>query len=105
MMVLLNFWLSQLPSWSGPPARADHFLLLFSLNSSNKQKGKKLGELLLVDALQRALNTSMQVASLAVIAEALDEDAMSFYLKYGFQPFRQNPMKLYLPMKSIEDLP
>lgn len=78
--------------------------LLGRLAVDNKQKGKKLGELLLVDALQRALNTSMQVASLAVIVEALDEDAISFYLKYGFQPFRQNPMKLYLPMKSIEDL-
>ncbi|MEG4169573.1 MULTISPECIES: hypothetical protein [unclassified Microcoleus] len=45
-----------------------------------------------------------QVASLAVIAEALDEPAANFYQKYGFQKFKQNPMKLYLPMKSVEEL-
>jgi hypothetical protein len=44
------------------------------------------------------------VASLAVIAEALDDIVLSFYMKYGFQQFRQEPMKLYLPMKLIEAL-
>jgi len=44
----------------------------------------------------------MQIASLAVIAEALDEEAANFYIKYGFQRFKQEPLKLYLPMKSIE---
>ncbi len=38
------------------------------------------------------------------IAEALDEKALSFYIKYGFQSFKQEPMKLYLPMKSVAEL-
>jgi hypothetical protein len=59
---------------------------------------------MLVDALKKALNASAQVASLAVIAEALDEVALNFYIKYGFGQFRQHPMKLYLPMKSVEEL-
>jgi hypothetical protein len=59
---------------------------------------------MLVDALKRVLNLSTQVTSLAVIAEALDEKALNFYLKYGFQQFRQDPLKLYLPMKSVEEL-
>jgi predicted GNAT family N-acyltransferase len=67
----------------------------------NRHKGKRFGELMLVDALQKALNASIQVASLAVIAEALDDKAVSFYIKYGFRQFKQEPMKLYLPMKSI----
>ncbi len=56
---------------------------------------------MLVDALKKSLEASRQVASLAVIAEALDESAVDFYMKHGFQPFRQNPMNLYLPMKSV----
>lgn len=78
--------------------------LLGRLAVDNKQKGKRFGELMLVDALLRAFNASAQIASLAVIAEALDEKALNFYIKYGFQKFRQNPMKLYLPMKSVEEL-
>ena len=78
--------------------------LLGRLAVDNRQQGKQFGELMLVDALRRALNASAQVASLAVIAEALDERALNFYIKYGFQQFRQNPMKLYFPMKSVKEL-
>lgn len=78
--------------------------LLGRLAVDDRQKGKRFGELMLVDALKKALNASTQVASLAVIAKALDKRALNFYIKYGFQQFRQDPMKLYLPMKSVEEL-
>jgi predicted GNAT family N-acyltransferase len=78
--------------------------LLGRLAVDQNQKGQRLGELLLIDALKRSLNVSKQVASLAVIAEAIDQNAVNFYTKYGFQPFQENPMKLYLPMSSIENL-
>ena len=78
--------------------------LLGRLAVDGRQKSKRFGELMLVDALKRVLKVSTQVASLAVIAEALDEVALNFYLKYGFQQFRQDTMKLYFPMKSVEEL-
>jgi GNAT superfamily N-acetyltransferase len=78
--------------------------LLSRLAVDNAQRGKGFGELMLVDALKRAFNASIQVASLVVIAEALDENAANFYMKYGFQPFKQDSMKFYLPVKSIEQL-
>lgn len=55
--------------------------LLGRLGVDNSQKGKRLGELMLVDALKKSLDVAMQVASVAVIAEALDEEAASFYLQ------------------------
>jgi predicted GNAT family N-acyltransferase len=78
--------------------------LLGRLAVDNNQKGKRLGELLLIDALRKSLEAATQVASLAVIVEALDESALSFYTKYGFQSFKQEPIKLYLPMKFVEEL-
>lgn len=78
--------------------------LLGRLAVDNSQKGKRFGELMLIDALKKSLDTTTQVASVAVIAEALDEEALSFYIKYGFQQFRLESMKLYLPMKSVEEL-
>ncbi|MBJ7898885.1 MAG: GNAT family N-acetyltransferase [Cyanobacteria bacterium RI_101] len=78
--------------------------LLGRLAVDHRHKGRGLGELMLVDALKRSFKASEQVASLAVIAEALDESVLDFYINYGFQQFKQNPMKLYLPMKSVEKL-
>jgi len=78
--------------------------LLGRLAVDNHQKGQGFGELLLIDALKKSLDTSKQVASLSVIADALNERALSFYVKYGFRQFNQEPMKLYLPMRSIEEL-
>jgi predicted GNAT family N-acyltransferase len=87
---------NRLPRYPRLPAT-----LLGRLAVDNRHKGKGYGELMLVDALIKALNASVQVASLAVIAEALDEKGVNFYIKYGFRQFKHEPMKLYLPMKSI----
>jgi predicted GNAT family N-acyltransferase len=97
--VLDKTFAKHLPRYPQLPAT-----LLGRLAVDDRQKGKRFGELMLVDALKKSLNASTKVASLAVIAEALDQVALNFYLKYGFQQFKQDPMKLYLPMKSVEEL-
>ncbi|MEO0458103.1 MAG: GNAT family N-acetyltransferase [Cyanobacteria bacterium P01_A01_bin.114] len=89
----------RLPRYPALPAT-----LLGRLAIDNHQKGKGLGELLLMDALRKSLAATTQVASVAVIAEALNETALTFYLKYGFQSFNQEPMQLYLPMKTVAAL-
>jgi predicted GNAT family N-acyltransferase len=78
--------------------------LLGRLAVDSGQRGKRFGELLLLNALKRSLQASQQVGSLALVAEALDDRAAEFYLKYGFEQFTDQPLKLYFPMKSIESL-
>jgi len=78
--------------------------LLGRLAVDRHYRGQHLGELMLIDALKKALAATRTVASLAIISEAIDETAANFYRKYGFQEFKQNPRKLYLPMKSIREL-
>ncbi len=97
--VLDESFAKRLPRYPSLPAT-----LLGRLAVDDSQQGKRLGELLLLDALKKSLDTSQHIASLAVIAEALDEKALSFYIKYGFQAFQQEPVKLYLPMKSVAEL-
>jgi hypothetical protein len=63
-----------------------------------------IGGILLVDALKRALENSGQVASWAVIVDAIDEEAGRFYRRYGFIPFPNHPSRLFLPMKSIQKM-
>lgn len=68
-------------------------------------KGKRLGELVLLDALHRSLQASQLVASFAVFVDAKDEDAARFYRKYAFLELPEDGLKLFLPMRTIERLP
>lgn len=62
-----------------------------------------IGETLLLDALYRSYVTSEQIGSIAVLVDALNQRASSFYEHYGFIPF-QSQNRLFLPMKTIGQL-
>ena len=64
-------------------------------------QGQGIGSTLLMDALYRSLEASKNIASFAVVVDALHEQAKNFYLHYGFTPFEEYPLKLFLPMKTI----
>ena len=63
-----------------------------------------MGELLLVDALRRALEMSSEIASAAVVVDAKDDNAHKFYQDFGFIPFPDSKKRLFLPMLTIEKL-
>ena len=66
-----------------------------------KYHNQHLGRLMLINALKRAYQTTEQIASIAVVVDAIDNNAAKFYQKYGFTPFASQPTKLYLSMKAI----
>jgi predicted N-acetyltransferase YhbS len=78
--------------------------LLGRLARSLDQKGKGIGEILLVDALKKALQNNAVVASWTVVVDAKDDNASAFYKRFGFLEFPSTPKRLFLPMKSIEQL-
>ena len=65
---------------------------------------RRLGETLLIHALRSAQRASRIVGIYAVVVNALDESARSFYMKYGFEQLTDDRLHLYLPMKTIERL-
>ena len=89
----------RLPRYDQLPAT-----LLGRLAVDCTQQGKKLGEALLYNALKKSLAGSEHIASIGLIAEAKDEKAAQFYLKYGFQRFKNSPIKLFLPTKFIKNI-
>ncbi len=66
--------------------------------------GQGVGEFLLADALRRSLEGAQQIAAMAVIVEAKDEQAESFYRHFDFVPFQQTPLRLFLPMTQVARL-
>lgn len=87
-----------------PPAyQALPVTLLGRLAVSVDFQGKGLGEVLLVDALQRSYHVSKEIASMAVIVDPIDESAMKFYEKYGFILLPDSG-KMFLGMKAMEHL-
>ena len=78
--------------------------LLGRLAVDRHLRGKGAGEHLLMDALRRALEASREVASVAVVVDAKDEDAVAFYRRYEFIPFADAPRRLFLPMGIIATL-
>jgi predicted GNAT family N-acyltransferase len=77
-------------------------VLIGRLAISQEHAGKGLGEILLMDALKKSLDSTKNIAAFAVVVDAKDDKAASFYKKYGFIPLREN--RLFLPMKTIQDL-
>ncbi len=79
-------------------------ILLGRLARDFKTKGTGLGEYLLLDALFRSYKLSNEsIGAMAVVVEPINEKAMEFYKKYGFELLPDSG-KLFLPMKIIGQL-
>lgn len=89
----------KLPKYPEVPAT-----LLGRLAVDEKFRGQKLGEFLLLDALNRSLEQSRTVASAAVVVDAKDDSARRFYEHFEFMALPDIPNRLLLSMKTIEEL-
>lgn len=78
--------------------------LLGRLAVDRSTKGQGLGEHLLLDALRRSLAHADQIAAMAVVVDAKNEAATSFYRHYGFVPLQAQPARLFVPMRSVAQL-
>jgi len=75
--------------------------LLGRLAVASSHRGTGLGEHLLIDALQRVLWLSGDIAIHAIVVDALDATAAGFYASYGFEPFAAEPLRLFRPLASV----
>ena len=66
--------------------------------------GQGYGEHLLIDALRVTYEMNLNIASYAVVVDALDNQAKKFYQHYGFQLLQHSKRRLFLPMKTIRKI-
>ena len=55
---------------------------------------------MLADAVQRVEQASEVLAVYAIVVAALNPSVAEFYQGFGFIPFANQPLKLFLPMRS-----
>lgn len=65
-------------------------------------KGRGLGAALLADALRRS--ATAEIAAYALVVDAKDKTAASFYEHHGFHATAANPLFLYLPLAAVSSL-
>ena len=63
-------------------------------------RGKGVGELLAADAVYRILGAARALAVLAIVVDAKDERAATFYEGFGFRRFPLRPSRLFLLASS-----
>ncbi|ABL01194.1 hypothetical protein [Pelobacter propionicus] len=57
---------------------------------------------LLADAIKRiVLTTKMSGGVTGFFVDAKDEKARQFYLRFGFIPLEDDPLKLFLPLNTL----
>jgi GNAT superfamily N-acetyltransferase len=78
--------------------------LLARLAVATRHQGTGLGRSLLLDALQRVVRASNELAIRAVTVDALDERAASFYRGFGFEPSDLAPSTLMIPLQLVREV-
>jgi len=72
--------------------------LLGRLAVDKQYQGQRLGSILLADAVQRVEQASEVLAVYAIVVDALNPSVAEFYQGFGFIPFADKPLKLFLPL-------
>jgi GNAT superfamily N-acetyltransferase len=89
----------RLPRYPHTPA-----ILLGRLAVDQRFQGHGVGRLLLMDALRRCLIVSDEVSAFAILVDAKNDAAISFYQHYGFIQFEDEPNRLFLPLATVRKL-
>jgi GNAT superfamily N-acetyltransferase len=78
--------------------------LLARLALDKRLHGEGLGADLLVDAVGRLVGASQVYAGRLIVVDAIDDNAVAFYLKHNFQPVQQTPRQLVLKMATARKM-
>lgn len=81
----------KLPNYQAIPAA-----LIGRLARHERARGRGVGELLVADAISRVLNAAATVAAYAIVVDAKNDRAASFYESFGFVAFPSRRNRLFL---------
>jgi len=78
-------------------------ILLGRLARDNSVKGQGFGKFMLIEALKRSVKVAKEhIGAVAVIVDPIDEEAISYYSKYGFTMLPDSG-RMFMSIKKIEE--
>ena len=77
-------------------------MVLGRLAGDARRRRNGLGPFLLREAMQRTVQASQIAGLRALIVHAIDDEAVNFYAKYGFQVFPAGTRTMFLPIETLE---
>ena len=81
----------RLPRYDRIPAA-----LIGRLARDERVRGIGIGELLLADAIRRALEAARSLAVFAIVVDAKNDESATFYRDFGFTSFPSRPLRLFI---------
>ena len=78
--------------------------LIGRLSVSKDAQGYGIGKMLLVDAIRRTLSVGDQIAIYALVVDPINDKAKGFYELFGFTRLSDDSPRLFLALKSFEDM-
>lgn len=79
-------------------------MVLGRLAVDRRHAGRGIGSSLLREALQRTVQASQIAGLRALIVHAIDDHALRFYAKYGFQVFPAGTRTMFLPIETVREV-
>lgn len=76
-------------------------ILIARLAVDHRYQRRRLGSRLLAEAVRRAVAASDTAAARLVVVDAIDDEAVAFYRRWGFIDTPDNPHRLYRKMSDI----
>jgi len=77
--------------------------LIGRLARDERVRGEGIGGLLLADAIRRVIGATRSLAVFAIVVDATDEKAAVFYRDFGFTPFPNRPLRLFMPASAAAE--
>lgn len=76
-------------------------MMLGRLAVDERHQKKGIGPAMLTEAMQRTLEISQSAGVRALMVHAIDDEAVTFYLRYGFVLFPRDSRTMFLPIETL----
>lgn len=63
-----------------------------------------IGEILMIEAMQRALLIAENAGVIGLFVDAKDNAVKTYYERYGFVGFEDTPLEMFLPLQTIKQI-
>lgn len=74
---------------------------LARLAVSTYRQRQGLGAIMMVESMKRCLEIANSIGIIGIFVDAKNAEARDCYEQFGFIPLREDPLELFLPLKTL----